>query len=76
MLGFQDVSFRNWSFEDYPEKKNYPPYFIDSLIKSFLDNLYTLEIIVQNVPKGILLFRCRSWEVIRFKLEKTKFCYC
>ena len=75
MLGFQDVLFTNWSFEEYLEKKNYPPCFIDSLIKSFLDNLCTLEVIVQNIPKGMLLLRCRSWEVIRSKLEKTKVFY-
>ena len=32
-------------------KNNYPPNFIDSCIKSFLNKLYTPKVIVQNVPK-------------------------
>ena len=30
---------------------NYPPNFIDSCIKSFLNKLYTPKVIVQNEPK-------------------------
>ena len=33
------------------KKNNYPPNFTDSCIKSFLNNLYTLKVIVQNIPK-------------------------
>ena len=32
-------------------KNNYPPNFIDSCIKSFLNKLYTPKVVVQNVPK-------------------------
>ena len=32
-------------------KNNYPPNFIDLCIKSFLNKLYTPNVIVQNVPK-------------------------
>ena len=32
-------------------KNNYPPNFIDSCIKLFLNKLYTPKVIVQNVPK-------------------------
>ena len=52
MLWFEDISFGNRSFEDYHQEKNYPPDFIDSCIKSFLNKLYTPKIIVQNVPEG------------------------
>ena len=32
-------------------KNNYPPNFIDSCIKSFLNKLHTPKVIVRNVPK-------------------------
>ena len=51
MLWFQNVSFRNWLFEDYSYKKGYPLCFIDSRIKSFLNKLYTPKVMVPNVPK-------------------------
>ena len=48
--------FKTFHFEiDYLKtifmKNNYPLNFIDSYIKSFLNNLYTPKVIVQNVPK-------------------------
>ena len=51
MLWFQDISFWNWSFEDYPHKKNYSWNFKNSCVKSFLNKLYTPETMVPNVPK-------------------------
>ena len=36
-------------------KNNYPPNFIDSFIKSFLNKLYTPKAIVQNVLKRKVL---------------------
>ena len=32
-------------------KDNYPPIFLDLCIKSFLNKLYTPEVVIQNVPK-------------------------
>ena len=51
MLWFQNVSFWNWSFEDYSYKKSYPLSFIDSCIKSFFNKLYTPKVTVPNLPK-------------------------
>ena len=51
-------------------KNNCPPNFIDSCIKSFLNKLYAPKVIVQNVPKKMLLLSCRSWKVLRFKFER------
>ena len=75
MLWFQDWSFGNQSFKDFPHKKNnYPPNFIDSCIKSFLMNFSTPKVIVQNVPKtnvfGKLLFLVSSLFQIWKKLQK------
>ena len=56
MLWFQDISFWNWPFEDYPYKKNYPLNFIDSCIISFLNKLYTPKVVVPNVPKRKVFF--------------------
>ena len=53
-------------------KNNFPPNFIDSLIKLFLDNLYTPDVNVQNAPRGMFLLPCHSWEVICFKFERNK----
>ena len=51
MLWFQDISFLNRSFEDYPHEKQNPPSFIDSCIKSFLNKLYAPKVFVQNVSR-------------------------
>ena len=71
MLWFQDISFWNWSFEDYPYKKLFPLNFIDSCVKSFLNNLYTPKAVVPNVPKRNVLLSYRSWGVRRFKFERS-----
>ena len=47
MLWFQDILFGT----NILSKNNYPPNFDDLCIKSFLNNLYTTEVIAQNVPK-------------------------
>ena len=72
MLSFQDISCSNGSFEGYPheKKKKWSPNFINSCIKSFVNNLYTPKVIVQNVPKTnvfvTLLFSestsCQIWK--------------
>ena len=70
MLWFEDISFWNRSFEDYLMKNSYPPNFIDSLIKSFLNKLYT-KVIVQNVPKRNVFVKLRLFAVLRFKFERS-----
>ena len=55
-------------------KNNYPPNFIDSCIKSFLNKLYTPKVIVQNVPKRnvfvkLLLLGSTSFQIWK-KLQK------
>ena len=54
-------------------KNNYPPNFIDSYIKSFLNKLYTPKVTVQNVPKRNffkLPFLASTSFQIRKKLQK------
>ena len=51
-------------------KNSYPPNFIDSLIKSFLNKLYT-KVIVQNVPKRNVFVKLRLFAVLRFKFERS-----
>ena len=51
MLWFQDISFGNRSFEDYPQRNNYPPNFIDSCINLFVNTLYTPKVTAHNLPK-------------------------
>ena len=51
MLWCQDISFWNWSFEDYSHKNNYPSNFKDWCIKSFPKRLYTPKPTVPNIPK-------------------------
>ena len=55
-------------------KNNYPPNFIDSCIKSFLNKFYTPKVIVQNVPKRYVFvklpFLGSTWFQIRKKLQK------
>ena len=48
-------------------KNNYPPNFIDSFIKSFLNKLYTPKAVVQNVPK---LLSCRFLGSTSFQIRK------
>ena len=52
-------------------KNNYPLNFIDSCIKSFLNKLYTPKVVVPNVHKWNVLSSYRSWEVLRFKFERS-----
>ena len=52
MLWFEDISFWNWSFEDYILiKSNYPLNLIATCIESFLHKLYTPKVMVPNLPK-------------------------
>ena len=48
---FQDISFGNRPFEDYPQRNNYPPNLIDSCINLFVNTLYTPKVIAHNLPK-------------------------
>ena len=72
MLWFQDISFWNWSLEDYPYKNNYPLNFTDSCIKSFLNKLYTPKIMVPNVLKRNVFVKVPfCFVVLRFKFERS-----
>ena len=57
--------FKTFHFEIYHLKtilikNNYPLNFIDSCIKSFLNELYTPKVMVLNVLKGMFLLSYRS----------------
>ena len=52
-------------------ENNYPPNFIYSWIKSFLNKLYKSKVIIQNVPKEMFLLSCHSWEILRSKCERS-----
>ena len=51
--------------------KKYPLNFTDSCIKSFPNKLYTPKVVVPNVPKRNVLLSYRSWDVLRFKFERS-----
>ena len=51
-------------------KNNYPPNFIDSCIKSFLNKLYTPKVIVQNVPKRNVFDKLSFLESTSFQIRK------
>ena len=53
MLWFEDISFWNWSFEDYTHRKELllELHCIGSRIKSFLNKLYPHRILAANRPK-------------------------
>ena len=52
-------------------KNNYLLNFIDSCIKSFLNKLYHLKLWFQMYLKEMFLLSYRSWEVLRFKFERS-----
>ena len=71
MLWFQDISFWNWSFKEYPYKKNnYPLKLIDSCIKLFLNTLYTPKFMVSNVPKKNVFIKLLSLGSSSFQIRK------
>ena len=70
MFWFQDISFRNRSFEDYLQENNYPLSFYDSCFESFLSKLYTPKVIVQNVSKRNVLAKLPSLGSISFQTWK------
>ena len=49
-------------------KNNYPPNFIDSCIKSFLNKLYTPKVIVQYVPKRNVFVKLPSLGSTSFQI--------
>ena len=51
-------------------ENNYPPNFMDSRIKSFLNKLYTPELIVQIVPKRNVLVKLPFLESTSFPIRK------
>ena len=51
-------------------KNNYPPNFIDSCIKLFLNKLYTPKVFVQNVPKRNVLLNCPFFGSTLFQIRK------
>ena len=69
IVWFQDISSWNWSFEDYPYKNNCLLNFIDSCIKSFLNNLYTPKVPKRNAFVKLPLLGITSFQ-IRKKLQK------
>ena len=70
MAWFQEILVWNWSFEDYPYKKNYPLNFIDSCVKSFLNKLYTPRVVVPNVPKRNVFVKLLLLESTSFQIWK------
>ena len=51
-------------------KNNYPPNFIDSCIKLFLNKFYTPDVIVQNVPKRSAFVKLPFLGSILFQIRK------
>ena len=51
-------------------ENNYPPNFMDSRIKSFLNKLYTPKLIVQIVPKRNVLVKLPFLESTSFQIRK------
>ena len=51
-------------------KNNYPPNFIDSCIKSFLNKFYTPKAIVQNVPKRNVFVKLSFLGSTSFQIQK------
>ena len=66
MLWFYDISFWNWSFEDYPYKNN----FIDLCIKLFLNKLDTPKVMVRNVPKKNVFVKLPFFGSTSFQIPK------
>ena len=69
-------NFKTFHFEIDPlktilMKNNYPPNFIDSCIKSFLNSCIHLKLLFRMYLKKMFLSSCRSWEVLRFKFERS-----
>ena len=75
MLWFQDISFWNRSFEDYPHEKQLSPNFIDLWIKSFFNKLYTPKVIAQNVPKRNVFVKLPFLGSTSFQIRKKLQCY-
>ena len=76
IVWFQDISSWNWSFmmrsfiQDCPYKNNFLLNFIDSCIKSFLNNLYTPKVMVPNLPKRNAFVKLPLLGITSFRIRK------
>ena len=72
MLWFQDISFWNWSFEEYPYKKTIIPWISKiCVLNNFLISYIHLKLRFRIYLNEMFLLTCRSWELLRFKLERS-----
>ena len=51
-------------------KRNHPPSFIDSCIKSFLNKFYAPKVIVQNVPRRDVFIKLPLLGSTSFQIRK------